>query len=132
MAVPPAYGDRPDDGYANDMTRPVSEPMNAPRMHAPEHARSGMIAPHAPPVADQNLAEMAHRLEAALRRPASPGPAGKAPEAGPPRAANEARPAPRADAKAATAAAKAGGPQRAPLSDIEQEMASLLGRPGKP
>ncbi len=89
---------------------------------------------------DQNLAEMAQRLEAALRRPRG----GEAPDA-PSRAAAPdtipepahvpmtAEPPPRQNAPAATAQSARGGakapPQRSVYDSLEQEMASLLGRP---
>jgi flagellar protein FliO/FliZ len=77
---------------------------------------------------DRNLAEMAHRLEAALRRPNEHRPAAEAQaktDAGPPPlAAPEPKPAP-TEAKPAQA--------KALYDSLEQEMASLLGRPpGKP
>ena len=72
--------------------------------------------------ADQSLAEMAHRLEAALRKPKS----GAPPAPG-------ARPAPAEDAapaqsRPAPGAAKP-GQGKALYDSLEQEMASLLGRP---
>jgi hypothetical protein len=96
-----------------------------------------------PAAVDQSLAEMAQRLEAALRKPKavdtrapvapSPEPqdeaedvAASAPPPPPPRPARpaEAKPA-RADAKA-----KEGAKEGKALYDtLEQEMASLLGRP---
>ena len=95
--------------------------------------------------ADQSLAEMAHRLEAALRKPNAPAEArapapqprqtqpaeqAAAPEPAPaspspqPRAARPAEPKPVRNAPAAKP------PQSTTLYDnLEQEMASLLGRP---
>jgi hypothetical protein len=104
--------------------------------------------------ADQNLAEMAQRLEAALRRPAKtdesrpaqdtsraapraapepePTESGEyepAPPAPPPaRPAAESVRAPRSEAKPARADAKS-VPQKSLYDSLEQEMASLLGRP---
>ncbi len=112
--------------------------------------------------ADQNLAEMAQRLEAALRRPARTDdarpPAQSAPQAAPaaaPKAAPEPQPADeaeeftfappaapsppparaaeagrpaRADAKPGRSDAKP-APQKSLYDSLEQEMASLLGRP---
>jgi hypothetical protein len=108
--------------------------------------------------ADQNLAEMAQRLEAALRRPGKTDesrPAQDAPRDAPraaPRAAPEPEPtesgeyepappappparpaaeavrAPRSEAKPARADAKP-APQTSLYDSLEQEMASLLGRP---
>jgi len=106
-------------------------PRNEPRVPQPQSAE---------PETDQNLAEMAHRLEAALRKPkqaaephegrapaprvapavertADPEPAAAPP---PPRPARESRPA-RAEAKA--------NQGKALYDSLEQEMASLLGRP---
>lgn len=107
-----------------------------PRMETPR-------APAAPPIdagaADQSLAEMAQRLEAALRKPkapeprATPAPAAADDEsapaeeqaAAPPPPPRAARPA---EAKPARAEAK---PKegKAFYDTLEQEMASLLGRP---
>ena len=71
---------------------------------------------------DQSLAEMAQRLEAALRRPAMQR---NAPAAEP-------QSAPRAEQKVA-AQGRGGAPSKPPQSaDLEREMASLLHRPGKP
>jgi len=93
--------------------------------------------------ADQSLAEMAHRLEAALRKPNAPaearGPAPQprqaqpaeqtaAPE--PPPAPPQPRAARPAEPKPARNAPPAKPPQSTTLYDnLEQEMASLLGRP---
>jgi hypothetical protein len=124
------------------------QPANA-RQHPPEQ-RGEPRMPNVPfPDAeaaqenDQSLAEMAHRLESALRKPntkadsregrapAMPraalpgdhGPSGDPAPAPPPRAtrAPEAKP-PRADAKQPNAG-------KALYDSLEQEMASLLGRP---
>jgi len=106
------------------MPRPqrASEPPKAPPpMRAPERAAAPPPPPPAaPPVpsnADQNLAEMAQRLEAALRRPAEPAPP-VAPEPPPVRAARAEPPAP--------------APQKSGFENLEDEMASLLGRPKSP
>jgi flagellar protein FliO/FliZ len=86
-----------------------------------------------PSAADQSLAEMAQRLEAALRKPKAAAPA-PAPEETdeveiappPPRAARPAEPKPaRPDAKAREGAKEG----KALYDTLEQEMASLLGRP---
>jgi hypothetical protein len=110
------------------MPRPPSRPIEAPKppVRAPERAAAPPPAP-ALSSADQNLAEMAQRLEAALRRPA--GDAGEprigappvAPEPPPGRAAmrNEPSMAPPAPAKSG-------------FENLEDEMASLLGRPKTP
>lgn len=92
-------------------------------------------APRAP--ADANLAEMAHRLEAALRRsPASDkrpakaaGAASAAPSAG---GHPDHPPAPeraKADGEKTAEHAPATAPEQSPFSSLEEEMANLLGRP---
>ena len=100
--------------------------------------------------ADQNLAEMAQRLEAALRRPTAKADDARAPQPAPKAAAQPAPepthdeiqeqpppPAPtppeslrpqRGDARPARAEAKP-APQKSLYDSLEQEMASLLGRP---
>jgi hypothetical protein len=110
---------------------PAAEPpplKAAPPVRAPASER-----PQTPANADQNLAEMAQRLEAALRRPGGEPKAEStdrappvAPDAAPARPARaptpEPAPAPVADSAPADA-------PRAPFKNLEEEMASLLGRP---
>jgi hypothetical protein len=72
--------------------------------------------------ADQNLAEMAQRLEAALRRP--PGETVAPPVAPEPPAS---RPTPRSEPPPPAAA-----PAKSGFDNLEDEMASLLGRPKNP
>jgi len=109
------------------MPRPTREAPKAPPMRAPAPERVIAAPPPPPPPppappaasADQNLAEMAQRLEAALRRPAAP--ATDAPPVAPeppPARASRAEPAPPAPAPAKTS-----------FENLEDEMASLLGRP---
>ena len=103
-----------------------SEMPKPPPMRAPERAAAPPPPPvPAPPTADQNLAEMAQRLEAALRRPA--GDAGE-PRIGAPPVAPEPPPArsPRSEAPPMAPPAKSG------FENLEDEMASLLGRPKSP
>jgi flagellar protein FliO/FliZ len=83
--------------------------------------------------ADQNLAEMAHRLEAVLRRPGG----GKAEARPEPKPRPFAEPAPMAEPgpleqppSEPRREAKAAPLQRSLYDSLEQEMASLLGRPG--
>ena len=110
------------------MPRPPrpSDMPKPPPMRAPERA----VAPPPPPppapsTADQNLAEMAQRLEAALRRPA--GDAGEQRIGAPPVAPEPApAPAPRSEAPPVTPPAKSG------FENLDDEMASLLGRPKTP
>jgi hypothetical protein len=87
--------------------------------------------PPGQPTAEQNLAEMAQRLEAALRRPA--GEAGE-PRIGAPPVAPEPppvrgvppRPEQSTSPPVATPSPKSG------FENLEDEMASLLGRPKNP
>jgi flagellar biogenesis protein FliO len=110
------------------MPRPSrqSEGSKAPPMRAPERAAAPPPPPPpAPaPTADQNLAEMAQRLEAALRRPAAP--ATEAPPVAP-------EPPPVAPPPARASRAEPPAPPPAPakssFENLEDEMASLLGRP---
>jgi flagellar biogenesis protein FliO len=105
--------------------RPVEQPKAPGR--APEPAAAA--APPAPSLstADQNLAEMAQRLEAALRRP---GVEAGEPRVGAPPVAPEPPPGrgPRNEPSAPpqAAASKSG------FENLEDEMASLLGRPKSP
>ncbi|MBI5128033.1 MAG: flagellar biosynthetic protein FliO [Rhodopseudomonas palustris] len=115
---------------------PRPEPKAPPPIRAERPAPPAPPVPQAPPApspaalsaADQNLAEMANRLEAALRRPpdakpeAAP-PVGPEPPARPAPRASEPRPEP---PPAAAASPKAGFESR------EDAMASLLGRPKTP
>ena len=134
--VPEVRPVRPADtlaGLAEELARP-SEPAARPvhqvqptqippaRVAAPQP-----IATSAPPqpsqAADQSLAEMAQRLEAALRRPM----AQKV-------VAETARVTATVEVKAGTPKAAVqprGAPPRLPQGNLEQEMASLLSRPGK-
>jgi len=118
------------------MPEPQSAPAAAPP--APAAAEPG-------PSIDQSLAEMAHKLEAALRKPkaeraaaapsaAAPGEISANAEANPavvaPAApAPAARPNRTAEAKPARPDAKQANPGKALYDSLEQEMASLLGRP---
>jgi hypothetical protein len=128
--------------------RPADQPsaVKAPPVRAPEPVVP--VSPPPPPpqdlaTADQNLAEMAKRLEAALRRPSGEArPAAAEPQAGTPPAAPEAppvRPAPRVSVEptpsgSATSAPEVTPPSRAKgdFENLEDEMASLLGRPKTP
>jgi hypothetical protein len=86
------------------------------------------------PGADQSLAEMAQRLEAALRRPM----AQKVVADGGPRVAALAEVKPVREPKVVVAQPKGGAqpksqfqPQPQQSANLEQEMATLLSRPGK-
>ena len=116
-------------------TAPTDAPKAPPPLRAPERPAAPAPAPAA--TTDQNLAEMAQRLEAALRRPA--GEPDRAPPVAPetpPRAAPLRGPAepPPAPAPAAANAAPPVPPPapKISLDNLEDEMASLLGRPKTP
>jgi flagellar protein FliO/FliZ len=112
--------------------RPSEAPK--PPIRAPERA----VAPPPPPPpapapelssADQNLAEMAQRLEAALRRPAGePEPRVGAPPVAPepPLGRSTPRSEPPAPPSVPAPSTKSG------FENLEDEMASLLGRPKNP
>ncbi len=107
------------------VARPV--PVDAPKPTPLRPERMAAPPPPAPPPvssADQTLAEMAQRLEAALRRPpGEPVAPPVAPE--PPASRNGPRGEPAAPPPA-PAPAKSG------FDNLEDEMASLLGRPKNP
>jgi hypothetical protein len=117
------------------MPRPARPSAEPPPLKAPPPVRPPE-RPQPAASADQNLAEMAQRLEAALRRPGGEAKADGAdrappvaPEA-PPRAARSTPPEvtpPAADDGNASAATPT-----APFKNLEEEMASLLGRPKPP
>jgi flagellar protein FliO/FliZ len=107
--------------------RQMEPPKAPPPVRAPERAAAPPPPPPppAPPPqsADQNLAEMAQRLEAALRRPAD---APIAPPVAP-------EPPPARPARSETSAPPpAPAPQKTGFENLEDEMASLLGRPKSP
>jgi len=99
------------------MPRPQrsSEPPKAPpSVRAPERAAAPPPPPPIPSDADQNLAEMAQRLEAALRRPAGEPMAPPVAPEPPVRPSRSEAPPP---------------PPKSGFENLEDEMASLLGRP---
>jgi flagellar biogenesis protein FliO len=120
-------------------TRPSSYPDHAPqpaRMPAHEPPRAP-LAQHVPQTepgvasADQNLADMAQRLEAALRRPGAE--QQRAPKAAPsPAAANgAARSQPEApQVRAQSLNTEPNADDKKAFTSLEEEMASLLGRKG--
>ena len=128
-----------------EQREPRPEPRSEPRSEPRIPQNPGGPDPQAVAAADQNLAEMAHRLEAALRKP-KPAAEGRMPPPVivPPSLASEDT----ADAASAEAAPRPlrqarpveeklsptqadGKPQegKALYDSLEQEMASLLGRP---
>jgi flagellar protein FliO/FliZ len=100
------------------------------RVATPRAAPVVQVAPQAAASNDQNLASMANQLEAALRRPAAAPAEAASKPVEQKRVEPVLRPVPKA-APAAASAAPAVAPQTKPMHSIEQEMASLLGRPGK-
>jgi hypothetical protein len=115
------------DSIPEPRPEPRFEPQRRPSPQ-PAAAPASPAAAEAAPDADQSLADMAHRLETALRKPnAAPEtrtPAAATPTPRPPRQqTSEPKPA-RPDAKPAEG-------KTALYDSLEQEMASLLGRPPK-
>jgi len=113
------------------MSRP-GRPSEGLKVPAPRASERAPAPPPAPSMsaADQNLAEMAQRLEAALRRP---GPEPSEPRVGAPSVAPEPaanRAAPRNEQAAAATAAPPS--TKSGFENLEDEMASLLGRPKTP
>jgi hypothetical protein len=120
------------------MPRPPrpAEPPKAPPIRAAERPVAPPPPPAAPPPppapaissADQNLAEMAQRLEAALRRPAGET---SEPRIGAPPVAPEPPPG-RIPPREPIAPPVAAPSAKTGFENLEDEMASLLGRPKTP
>jgi hypothetical protein len=139
MPVPPARPIPPEriaepPRMAPEPPRVVPEPrvVAEPPRAAPESPRASVAPPvaaperHATPASDQNLSEMAQRLESALRRP---GPAAAAePPPAPPLPSTPMTDTPQ---RAEESGDKAEPPEKRKslYESLEQEMASLLGRP---
>ncbi|MEH6951068.1 flagellar biosynthetic protein FliO [Nitrobacter sp. NHB1] len=127
-AMPPRPPVRPVEPALASPPRAAERPASPPPVPTP-------AAPPAPN-ADQNLAEMAQRLEAALRRPTGDSKQAAAPPAAPeppPRPRSEetsAAPPPRNEASVAPPVAPPG--PKSGFEHLEDEMASLLGRPKSP
>jgi hypothetical protein len=115
-------------------------PKAAPPVRPAERPAAAMPSPAS--AADKNLAEMAQRLEAALRRPggnpSAPvdrvGAPSVAPEAPPSRPAppSPAAPEPAAAAPTESESQPSGDGPKTQFKNLEDEMASLLGRPKTP
>jgi flagellar protein FliO/FliZ len=129
--APEPIGGRPEPTPSPRMPRSeplmprASRPIEAPKPAARPADRPAAPPPPAPAMssADQNLAEMAQRLEAALRRPTG--------ETVAPPVAPE-PPASRAPQRSETAPPPAAAPAKSEFDNLEDEMASLLGRPKNP
>jgi flagellar protein FliO/FliZ len=122
--------------------KPLQPAASAPSPPSPSPSVTAAPAVETPATADQSLADMAQRLEAALRK--SPGearPGGgqpRAPAAGDQTARSEALPTPPPrparpgeQRPLAAEASKANQNKTAIYDTLEQEMANLLGRPSK-
>lgn len=120
---PASLRDTPRPTFRAEPTMPRSSRSTEPAKTAPTlRAERPGAAPAAtsPADADKNLAEMAQRLEAALRRPGAP-------------ASNTAPPVvPEPPAARAEPAKPAEDNPRSQFKNLEDEMASLLGRPKSP
>jgi hypothetical protein len=132
--IPEVRPMRPADtlaGLADDLARPTEPIPVRPVQMQPPRLAATTVTPVQPfpamqPATDQSLAEMAQRLEAALRRPTAQKIVTETPrvtatldiKAAPPKAAAQMR---------------GGGAQTKAeqQADLEQEMASLLSKPGK-
>jgi flagellar biogenesis protein FliO len=133
-------GARPARSEPTMPPRPPARPAEIPRaVERPPSPPAPAPAASPPPASntDQNLAEMAQRLEAALRRPTGSGrPATAAPPVAPeppphPRSGEApAASAPRGEPSTAQPSAPSG--PKSGFEHIEDEMASLLGRPKSP
>lgn len=132
--VPPAPQPDPSARFsAPDLNIPPPPPLPEPAAVEPTLP---IAEPTHPPQSDRNLAEMAQRLEAALRRPAAdtkpvePRAAAPDPFSVPvpssPRAPEPPRAAPR---DSAVSGEKTASSSKTPFDNLEQEMANLLGRP---
>ncbi len=134
-SIPEVRPVRPADtlaGLAEELARPSEAATARPVQVQPSQIQPARVAAPLPtaasaappsPVADQSLAEMAQRLEAALRRPT----AQKV-------VAETARVTATVEVKAGTpkpAVQPRGAQPRSPQGNLEQEMATLLSRPGK-
>jgi flagellar protein FliO/FliZ len=112
---------RPADtlaGLADELGRPSEPAANRGAHIQPLRATASIAPTQASPAADQSLAEMAQRLEAALRRPMG----GKV-------VTETQRVTATLDVKALTP--RNGAASKPQGGNLEQEMASLLSRPGK-
>ena len=123
---PPRMPQRGEPMMPRPQQRPPADAPRPPPLRAERPAAPPPPPPAPPPIsaADQNLAEMAQRLEAALRRP--PGEPVAPPVAPEPPAA---RSAPRNEPPMPPPAP---APAKGGFDNLEDEMASLLGRPKNP
>lgn len=121
-------------------TRPSSYPDHAapaPRMPAHQPTPRAQLAQHVPAAepaatsADENLADMAQRLEAALRRPGAEQRPAMKPTQQSAAANGAARPQPEApQVRAQSLNVEPNADDKKAFTSLEEEMASLLGRKG--
>jgi hypothetical protein len=138
----PALRARPADsltGMASDFAAKLN-PEIEPAANRPAVAREPAPPPATPPVSapqtDRNLAEMAQRLEAALRRPTSNEPhppvtdplAASMPPAKHPEPPRTAKPDSKPEFKPEPKVEVKGAQSKNPFDSLEEEMANLLGR----
>ena len=121
---------RPAEPALTPPPRATERPASPPPVPAPP-----VPPPSAPSSADQNLAEMAQRLEAALRRPTTDAKPEAAPPVAPepparPRSEVSVTPPARSEPSVAPPVAPPG--PKSGFENLEDEMASLLGRPKSP
>jgi flagellar protein FliO/FliZ len=122
-APPPRMPQRSEPMMPPRAPRPSEAPKPPVRQERPQERPAPPPSPPPAPAmssADQNLAEMAQRLEAALRRPA--GEAAAPPVSPEPPVSRAAPPTPPPVAP----------PAKSGFENLEDEMASLLGRPKNP
>jgi hypothetical protein len=152
LAPEPGGRPRPADsqtGLAAELSTRLNPPDAPAPAARPEVPARAPVASHEPAAqADHNLAEMAHQLEAALRR--APVPEGRPPVtdplAAPGKGADvtarpqrelrarvepkfDAKPEPKLDLKPETRTEPPATPGKNLYENLEEEMASLLGRP---
>jgi flagellar protein FliO/FliZ len=132
VQAPPMRAVRPAEtlaSLAHELSRPAAEPQRVEPAPVSMTQAPIAAAPQAP-APDQSLAEMAQRLEAALRRPAAQKAVAEA--AGSRIAVAAETKAPLRQPRAVVAGQPKGGAQPAAQpNNLEQEMASLLNKPGK-
>jgi flagellar protein FliO/FliZ len=134
LQMPPVRAARPAEtlaSLAQELSRPTAvQPEPAPPVMVQPPPMPAAAAPQMVPAPDQSLAEMAQRLEAALRRPAAQKVVAEAATARV--AVGTDVKAPARQSRVVVAAQTKGGAQPAAQpNNLEQEMASLLNKPGK-
>jgi flagellar protein FliO/FliZ len=132
--VPPVAPIAPLPPRSRPSAPPRLQPAEPRAEHRPELPRAPAAPPAADPAAaDQSLAEMAQRLEAALRKPKTSSPPAAAAEDAEEAEEQSGSPSPPRPARPTEAKPARAEPRpkegKALYDTLEQEMASLLGRP---